>query len=641
VSDGREAVRFLQSTVGTDTEIDLVLLDMRMPGMSGLDVLDWIRNHPDLKYTRVVLLTAAAGSQEKVEALSAGADDYITKPYYMQELLARVKTILRTQQLEKQLQRQSQQLAALNRVGQTVAASLEQNEVLEAAVNGIFEVFPVELAAVLMVESGRLRCQHLRHQFRRISPDDFAIVHRGQGVIGKCFETQKPLVLNHPQGDPRFMAEVDAPAGFEVRSMIVAPLLVRGRSVGVLCAYNNGDDPISDVDLDLFASLGSSISEAIENAWLFQRIRLRQNELLESRNTLQALIDGIPHPIYTINDDWQLVAINKSKADELDTTQDRLVGQICYTALYEQSNPCEHCMVADTLMGQARNWSVNWFGEDHLPQEWEVDAYPIPTRQASSARAVMVWQDRTEERRLENSLMQAGKLAAIGQLAAGVAHEINNPLTAVNANAQMLKMVIPEDDENYEAVDLIARAGERAAKVVGGLLDFARQEHYSFAQGAVNESIDQALDLVRYQLQSANIEVVQRADEGLPEIVASWEHMKSVWLNLILNARDALLEQPSDRRIEIVTRCNSDQEQIQILFHDNGKGISPAESAHIFEPFYTTKDPGKGTGLGLATCHRIVEQHGGEINVLSVPREGTTFIVRLPLRHAPVVQLGV
>jgi DNA-binding response OmpR family regulator len=99
VSDGREAIRFLQSTVGSETEIDMVLLDMRMPGMSGLEVLDWIRNHPDLQYTRVILLTAAAGSQEKVEALSAGADDYITKPYYMQELLARIKTILRTQQL--------------------------------------------------------------------------------------------------------------------------------------------------------------------------------------------------------------------------------------------------------------------------------------------------------------------------------------------------------------------------------------------------------------------------------------------------------------------------------------------------------------------------------------------------------------
>ena len=102
-SDGQQAIAYLESSIGGAAEVDLVLLDMRMPGLSGLEVLDWIRKHPDLRYTRVVLLTAAASNDEKVQALSAGADDYITKPYYMQELLARVKTILRTQQLEKQL----------------------------------------------------------------------------------------------------------------------------------------------------------------------------------------------------------------------------------------------------------------------------------------------------------------------------------------------------------------------------------------------------------------------------------------------------------------------------------------------------------------------------------------------------------
>jgi two-component system NtrC family sensor kinase len=631
VSDGREAVRFLQSTVGTDTEIDLVLLDMRMPGMSGLDVLDWIRSHPDLQYTRVVLLTAATGSQEKVEALSAGADDYITKPYYMQELLARVKTILRTQQLEKQLQRQSQQLAALNQVGKTVAATLEFSEVLAAAVDGVLELLRVELAAVLMLESGHLRCQHLRDREERYTTSQFPTLLQGEGISGLTFEQQQSLLLNYPQADPRFDPALDAPADFHVTSMIVGPLLVRGRPVGVLTAYNKREGPFTDVDLDLFASLSSSISEAIENAWLFNRIRLRQRELLESRNTLQALIDGIPQPIYTIDDHWHLVAINKSKADELEATRDNLVGQICYRAFYDRERPCEHCLVAETLSGQqARTWTVRWLGQDHLPREWEVDAYPIPGSQASSARAVVVWQDRTEERQLENSLMQAGKLAAIGQLAAGVAHEINNPLTVINANAQMLKMVIPSEDENFESVDLIAKAGERATKVVRGLLDFARQEHYAFMPGAVNRSISEALDLIGYQLQSAGITVIQQLAPDLDPVVASWEHLKSVWLNLLLNARDALQDTPQGRHIEVISRPGQVEGQVQVLIHDNGKGMMPAETAHIFEPFYTTKDPGKGTGLGLATCHRIIEQHGGEISVASMPGEGTTFVVILP-----------
>uniref|UniRef100_UPI0035AF5F14 sensor histidine kinase n=1 Tax=Promineifilum sp. TaxID=2664178 RepID=UPI0035AF5F14 len=280
-----------------------------------------------------------------------------------------------------------------------------------------------------------------------------------------------------------------------------------------------------------------------------------------------------------------------------------------------------------------QHWPVRWIGEDHLPREWDVSAYPVPGKQVSSARAVLLWQDKTEERRLESSLMQAGKLAAIGQLAAGVAHEINNPLTAINANAQMLKMVMPVEDENFESVDLIVRAGERAAKVVRGLLDFARQEQYSFTPGDLNESIQEALDLVNYQMQSSHIAVVKEFDQTLPLVVASWEHLKSVWLNLLLNARDALLSNQDERRLKVSSRVGKDGQTVQVVMYDNGKGMTSAETLHIFEPFYTTKGPGQGTGLGLATCHRIVEQHGGEITVASKVGEGTTFLVTLPIQR--------
>ncbi len=635
VHDGQSAIDRLQETVGNeDDEIDLVLLDMRMPNLSGLDVLNWIRQHPELSYTRVVLLTAAAGSHEKVEALTAGADDYITKPYRPLELLARVNTILRTQQLEKQLQRQSQQLAALNDIGQKMAVTLEMGEVLETAVSGVDDlIIGVELSAVLMVEKGKLRYKAVHPLGETFEVASLPAVSTTENVLGVAFSRQTAVFLNQPHTDPNFNPEEDAPSDFTVTSMIVAPLVVRGRAVGIIAAYNKTDDLFTEVDLDLFASLASSISGAIENVWLFQRIRQRQQELLENRNTLQALIDGIPNPIYTINDDWRLVVINTTKADELDTTPDKLVDQICYKAFFQRDTPCEHCLVANTLREKtAQSWTINWIGDDHLPREWNINVYPIPSQQASSARAVIVWQDNTEERRLENSLLQAGKLAAIGQLAAGVAHEINNPLTAINANAEMLKMMTPPDDENYEAIELIALAGDRAAKVIRGLLDFARQEQYAFSRGSVNLSIQQSLNLVQYQLRQANIEVTVNIDKSLPHIVASWEHLKSVWLNLLVNARDALNEIPYPQ-IEITSRLADDDSMILVLIRDTGKGMSAAELAHIFEPFYTTKDPGKGTGLGLATSHRIIAQHGGDVDVVSAPNEGTTFIIRLPIER--------
>ena len=627
--DGLEAIRFLESTIGTHTEIDLVLLDMRMPGMSGSEVLQWIRGHSELQYTRVVLLTAAASNQDKVEALSAGADDYITKPYYPQELLARVQTILRTQQLEKQLHRQSQQLAALNRVGQQVVALLEPQEVLQTAVQSIDSVLNVELAAAWLIEGGLLRCQHIYGTNGSWRPPH---INPGQGLIGMAFAEGKAIYLNNPHEDSRFQPNFDAPAANSIHSILITPLVVRRRPVGVFAAYNKRHDSFSEIDLDLMTSLTRSISEAIENAWLFQGIRRRQQELLEHRNTLQALIDGILLPIYTINEDWHLVSVNKSKADELEMHPSDLVNKICYRVFYNRQSPCEHCQAAATLANkEEQNWSFRWIGEDHLPSEWDVHAYPIPGTKVGSPRAVIVWQDRTEERRLESSLLQAGKLAAIGQLAAGVAHEINNPLTAVNANAEILKLVIPTSDENYESVDLIYRAGERAAQVVQGLLNFARQEDYAFVPSRLNKSINEALSLVKYQMDQASIQIIQNLAEDLPLVTASWEHLKSVWLNLLVNARDATQNRTGGRHIEITTRFGADGKHVQALFRDNGKGMSQAELKHIFEPFYTTKDPGKGTGLGLATSHRIIEQHRGEINVVSVPNEGTTFIVRLPI----------
>ncbi len=633
VSNGQEAVDFLTATVNTRTEIDLVLLDMLMPVLSGLDVLGWIRRHPQLKYMRVVLLTAAAGSREKVQALSAGADDYITKPYSARELLARVQTILRTQKLEKQLQRQSQQLAELNRVGQLVAASLETQEVLTIAAEGVDAVFDVQLVLIRMLEGGELRCR----QMGGVSAGEENLPPMGveEGFAGHVFTLRKASILNQPYGNYGFQDGVDVPADFDVNSGMAAPLIVRGRAVGVICAFNKRNDDFSDVELNIFTSLASSVSEAIENAWLFQRIRLRQQELLENRNTLQALIDGIPHPIYTINDDWELISINKSKHDELDIIPASSESQTCYRTFYQRETPCEHCAAAATLNQKAeQHWTVNWNGADHLPREWDVSAYAIPSAQASSARAVVLWQDRTEERRLESSLLQAGKLAAIGRLAAGVAHEINNPLTAINANAELIKMTMPTDDDRYESVDLIARAGDRATKVVRGLLDFARQEQYMFAATDINDNLQQALDLVKYQLESANVEMVRSFDDSLPMVVVSREHMKSVWLNLLVNARDAVQVRNKRRLIEIATRLGDDGEYVHVLIRDNGKGMSQAEKMHIFEPFYTTKEPGKGTGLGLATCHRIVEQHGGEINVSSSVGEGTAFIVRLPIQSS-------
>lgn len=629
--NGQDAMTILEkSPAGT---IDLVLLDMRMPVMSGLEVLAWLRGHPTLQYTRVVMLTAAAGSQDKVEALSAGADDYITKPYYPQELLARVKTILRTQQLEKQLKRQSQQLTALNQISSHITTTLDVKGIPAVTTHGLRAILSVQIVAFFTVDKqGYLRCQSVASLDESLVGDDYADIASGASVTGRVFSENTPILLNHPLTDNRFWPAIDAPPHIEIHNILAFPLQLRGRPVGVITAVNKTIGFFTQTDYDLMASLSGAVSRAMENARLFQGLQLQQQQLQESHNRLQAVMDGILDPIYTINDLWSLVAVNQTKADSVGLPPEELVGKLCYQLFFDRPTPCVACRVTKTLAThQPQHWAMSWLGADHLTQEWDVHAYPIPNNQSEEPQAVVVWHDRTEERRLEKSLIQAGKLAAIGQLAAGVAHEINNPLTAINANAQILQMVISPDDENYESVELIALAGDRATKVVRGLLDYARQNPYTFELGNVNESITQALSLVAYQIRSTNIVVEQQLVADLPEIVASWEDLKTVWLNLLINARDALAHLPDERRIDIVTRVIPAGTHLQVLIRDNGVGITAAEQAHIFEPFYTTKSTGEGTGLGLATCHRIVSLHGGDIQVVSEPGQGATFIVGLPL----------
>jgi two-component system NtrC family sensor kinase len=226
-------------------------------------------------------------------------------------------------------------------------------------------------------------------------------------------------------------------------------------------------------------------------------------------------------------------------------------------------------------------------------------------------------------------MTQSEKLAAVGQLAAGVAHEINNPLTAILANAQMLQRRLPAEDDLQESVDLITRAGERASQVVRNLLDFARKEEYRLVLTDVNETIQRAIELVQHELVKRSIRLVFEPDPALPRLMASRDHLSGVWLNLLLNAVDAI---DKDGTIVVGTRLST--EKLFVTIADNGSGIAPERINRIFEPFYTTKAPGRGTGLGLSVCHRVIRQHGGAIQVNSQEGVGTEFTIELPVQHA-------
>jgi two-component system NtrC family sensor kinase len=271
-------------------------------------------------------------------------------------------------------------------------------------------------------------------------------------------------------------------------------------------------------------------------------------------------------------------------------------------------------------------------GEYGSREVWEISTYPIQGWQDLKSQAIVFARDVTAQRMLEASLGQSEKLASLGQLAAGLAHEINNPLTAIEANTQLLLMDTPPDDPDYESLELIKRAADRAVKVMRNLLDFARQEQYEFQPTDLNASLRAALELVGHQFLMAQVKVFEDLAANLPTAMASRDHLQGVWLNLLLNARDAVTHHASadgERYIWVRSRLRDDG-LLEVTVRDNGAGIPPEQLNRIFEPFFTTKDPGKGTGLGLSTSYHIIKQHGGEIRADSQVGEGATFTVLLP-----------
>ncbi len=234
-----------------------------------------------------------------------------------------------------------------------------------------------------------------------------------------------------------------------------------------------------------------------------------------------------------------------------------------------------------------------------------------------------------EKQRMEEQLQIAGRLAAVGELSAGVAHELNNPIAAIQAFAQFLASRKDLDETVKGDVETIYREAQRASKITGNLLSFARRNTPEKRLISVNEIVEKSVELHAYRMKSSNIEMVMELESNLPLTMADPHQLQQVFVNIMKNAEQAMIEAHGGGRLCV--RTQSAEEVVQITFTDNGPGISENNMQSIFDPFFTTKDVGKGTGLGLSICYGIVEGHSGRIYARSKAGEGATFVVEIPI----------
>jgi two-component system NtrC family sensor kinase len=245
--------------------------------------------------------------------------------------------------------------------------------------------------------------------------------------------------------------------------------------------------------------------------------------------------------------------------------------------------------------------------------------------------SIHVAKDVSNEKLLQQQLIQSEKLSAIGELISGIAHELNNPLTGVMGYSQLLQLRKDLDDRAKENLLKINNLALRCQKIVQNLLSFARKQKPERTLSDVNDILEKTVELRGYELQVNNIEISRDLDRTLPKTIADAHQLQQVFLNIITNAEQAMLEAHGKGCLTIRTRADTQNARIIVELGDDGPGIPEVHLTRIFDPFFTTKDVGKGTGLGLSLSYGMIKEHGGNIYARSRLGEGSTFVIELPI----------
>lgn len=340
----------------------------------------------------------------------------------------------------------------------------------------------------------------------------------------------------------------------------------------------------------------------------------------------ESTFDAIRDPVLIIGKDYRIVRANLAAAERSRRAIRDLVGARCYEDFAGRKDICPHCPLSETLRsGDPRSVEIDGMMADG---DFTVNSYPLASGKPLGPLAVHHYRDVTEEKRLQRKLIQSEKMAAIGMLAGGVAHEINNPLAGILAFTQLLKNEIAHPEAQGD-LNEIEQAAKRCKKIVEDLLMFSRPHGESELKDiSLAETVDQILPLSKLNLKHRNVTLATHYEENLPAVHGNAARLQQVFLNLINNAAQSMTASGGGE-VSVRLVASPDRGQVTAEVRDSGSGIKKEDMVRIFDPFYSTKGR-EGTGLGLSICYSIISEHGGKLEVESEVGVGSVFRVIFP-----------
>jgi len=415
------------------------------------------------------------------------------------------------------------------------------------------------------------------------------------------------------------------------------PCVVRDRMVAIIgIGRATTGAMLTSEDTDLLRALSGYVAVAIENSLLYRSEMEKAEELARLKEFSENIIESVNVGILVVDFDGRITTWNSSLEEVFGIARGRAlrrsIDEILDRDLIE---------TIQNVIGQ-ESWAIrdtrhiykyNASTEDGRPLTLNISLAPFEAARGVATGTLVVIENVTERAQLEQQLLEREKLSSIGLLAAGVAHEVNTPLAGISSYAQMLLQQVTENDPKRKLLEKIHLQTVRASGIVNNLLNFSRTGDSQFREVDINRVLDDTLQLLEPQLRSATFKIACTYGEHLQPAYGSASKLQQVFMNLILNARDAM---PNGGRLTVHTRAVDTS--LVIDFRDTGVGIAPENIARIYDPFFTTKEVGQGTGLGLALSYGIIQEHNGRIFVESRPGEGAHFTIKLPTAFARQMQ---
>ncbi len=461
----------------------------------------------------------------------------------------------------------------------------------------------------------------------------------GQSPVGAAIRENKPVISKQISSDPNFEPWKERAQQRGYLSNIALPLKFEHSVFGALSIYAEKEDAFSIEETTLLEELTNDLAHGIMALRSQKNVRYAEKMIRNERDKLQKVVNSIGEGMYIVNKNFIIEFQNNIFKEQFG----ELVGKICYKSMFKRNEPCHFCLMLESIKQNCvKKLEIDFLSQKHY------DFIFSPFQESSKeVKSVIIMRDITEKKNLQAEAIRVGHLASLGELAAGVAHEINNPITGIISIAEIITDKFQELGQDKTIPQRIINEGERIGTIVKNLLSFARDKKEEYSPADIDNILKSTLELVEKQILKDGIKISVNIPSDIPQILARSQEIQQVFLNIISNARYALQKKypkPNENKIleingEIIE--TGGEIQVRLTFFDNGSGISRDLLDRVANPFFSTKPQGEGTGLGLSISHGIIKDHGGNLLFESKIDEYTKVIIDLPINTNKSSQVKV